>query len=208
MTRPRAVLAGVLAAAVLGGCALGRSKSARIYVLDPVAVRPSPPPATDPVAVVGVERVFVPDWLNRPQITGRAANGEVLTDEFARWGEPLARGVQRVVTENLSSLLPDRRVLAAPFPPSGPVDQKVVITLVEAARQADGAVLLEARFEVLEGPERVVARRRSSHRATATAAGAPGAVAGASEALAALSRKIAETLRELAAPRQGEERKP
>ena len=198
MTRLRAVLAGVLAAAVLGGC-LGRSKSARIYVLDPVAARPAPPPATDPVAVVGVEKVLVPDWLNRPQITGRAATGEVLTDELARWGEPLARGVQRVVTENLSSLLPDRRVLTAPFPPSGAVDHRVAITLVEAARQADGAVLVEARWEVLEGPGRVVARHRSSHRARA-AAGAAGAVAGASEALAALSREIAETLRGLEAP--------
>lgn len=202
MTRLCAVVAFMLSAAALGGCALGRSKSARIYVLDPVAVRPAPLPATDPVAVVGVEKVFVPDWLNRPQITGRGANGELLTDEFARWGEPLARGVQRVVTENLSSLLPDRRVLAAPFPPSGSVDHRVVITLVEAARQADGAFLVEARWEVLEGSERVVARRRSSHRATSTAPAASGAVAGASEALAALSREIAETLRGLETPRQ------
>jgi hypothetical protein len=198
MTRAGAVVVLFSAAALLGGC-LGRSRSARTYVLDPVAVRPAPALAPLPVAVVGVEAVDVPDWLARPQVTGRAASGEVVSDEFSRWGEPLARGVQRVVAENLASLLPDRRVLAAPFPPRESVDQRVAITIVEAARQADGAVLLEARWEALEGRERVLARRRSSHRATA-AAGASGAVAGLSEALAALSHEIAETLRALPPP--------
>jgi uncharacterized lipoprotein YmbA len=200
MTRPGAVLVLLCAGALLGGCALGRSKSARTYVLDPVAVQPAPALAPIPVAVVGVEAVDVPDWLARPQLTGRAASGEVVSDEFSRWGEPLARGVQRVVTENLTSLLPDRRVLAAPFPPRETADHRVTITVVEAARQPDGAVLLEARFEVLEGRERVLIRRRSSHRAAPTAAGASGAVAGVSEALAALSREIAEILSGLAPP--------
>jgi uncharacterized lipoprotein YmbA len=72
------------------------------------------------------EAVDVPDWLARPQVTGRAASGEVVSDELSRWGEPLARGVQRVVAENLASLLPARRVLAAPFPPRESVDQRVL----------------------------------------------------------------------------------
>ena len=199
--RALAVLASTLAAAVLvGSCVLKRSSVARTYVLEPLAAREAPAPTATPLATVGVEKVGVPDWLDRPQVTGRGASGEVVTDEFSRWGEPLARGVQRVVAENLAALLPDRRVLAAPFPPRDAVDHRVQVTLVEAARQADGSVLVEARWEVLGDGGEVLSRNRSSHRAARATAGAAGAVAGVSEALDLLSREIAGRLRTLPQP--------
>ena len=108
--RRLAALALLVAAGPAAGC-LKRSAVARTFILDPLpaAAAETPPPA--PVALVGVERVDVPDWLDRPQVTGRSASGEVVADEFSRWGEPLPRGVQRVVAENLVVLLPDRRVV-------------------------------------------------------------------------------------------------
>ncbi len=198
--RARALVAATLAAAVFSGCVLGRSKAARTYVLDPVAGQPAAGPGAMSVATVGVERVAVPDWLDRPQVTGRAAGGEIVADELARWGEPLGRGVQRVLAENLSALLPDRRVVVAPFPPRETVDHLVEVTVVEAGRQADGSVLLEARWDVLGNGREVLARQRSSHRAAPAAPGSPGAVAGTSEVLAGLSREIADRLRALPAP--------
>jgi hypothetical protein len=198
--RARAVLASTLAAAVLAGCVLGRSKAARTYVLDPLAAREAVAPAGTPAATVGVERVAVPDWLDRPQVTGRGASGAIVADESARWGEPLARGVQRVVAENLAALLPDRRVLSAPFPPREGVDHRLFVTVVEAARQADGSVLLEARWEVLGSGGDVLSRRRSSHRSSPAVPGPAGAVAGTSETLAALCREIADVVRGLPAP--------
>jgi hypothetical protein len=190
----------LVAAALAAGC-LKRSKVARTYVLDPLpaATAATPPPA--PLAVVGVERVDVPDWLDRPQLTGRAASGEVATDEFSRWGEPLPLGVQRVMAENLAVLLPDRRVVAAPFAPRDQgVDHSVEITVIEAARQADGSVLLECRFTVLAKDGAVLARRRSSYRASPTAPGPAGAVAGLNESLASLGRELADVLRALPVP--------
>jgi uncharacterized lipoprotein YmbA len=198
--RRLAAVVAVLAAALPAGC-LKRSKVARTYVLDPM---PAAAPATSsfPLALVGVERVGVPDWLDRPQITGRATSGEVVTDEFSRWGEPLPRGVQRVVAENLTGLLPDRRVVAAPFSPRDRVDHQVEITVIEAGRQADGSILLECRWVVLAKDGSVLARRRSSQRARPTALGPAGAVAGLNESLAGLSRELADVLRGL--PADGE----
>lgn len=192
--RRLAAFVALLAAALAAGC-LKRSGVARTYVLDPLpaSTAPTPPPA--PLSVVGVERVDVPDWLDRPQITGRAASGEVLADEFSRWGEPLPRGVQRVLAENLVVLLPDRRVVSAPFSPRDSVDHSVEVTVLEAARQADGSVLLECRFTVLAKDGAVLARRRSSHRASPTTPGPAGAVAGLNEALASFSRELADVLR-------------
>lgn len=182
---------------VAGGAAAGclkRSPVARTYVLDPLPAAAAGTPLA-PVALVGVERVDVPDWLDRPQVTGRAADGAVVADEFSRWGESLPRGVQRVVAENLVVLLPDRRVVSAPFSPRDPVDHFVHVTVVEAAQQPDGSVLLESRWTMLARDGSVLAWRRSSHRATPTALGPAGAVAGLNEALAGLSRELAEVLR-------------
>ena len=184
--------------ALLPGC-LKRSKIAETYVLDPVAARGAALPDETPASVVGVLKVTVPGWLERPQVAARGADGLLVANEYARWGEPFPRGVQRVLTENLAALLPDRRVVAAPFAPSLPVGHRVDVTVTEAARQLDGTVLVEARWAVLGPKGETLRQRRSSHRAS-PAAGAAGTVAGTSEALAGLSREIAEVVRGLPLP--------
>lgn len=200
--RTRAVVALLAAAAVaapLVGC-LGRSKLARSYVLDPMPAEAAAAPVAVAGPAVGVERVSVPGWLDRAQVTGRSTSGAIVTDEYARWAEPLPRGIQRVVAENLVLLLPDRRVLTAPYPPRDAVAHRVELTVLEAARQADGAVLLEARWEVVGPLGEVLARHRSAHRSSPTALGAAGAVEGLNGALALLSREIADGLRPLPPP--------
>lgn len=181
------------------GCLVGRSREARTYVLDPLAARGAAAPTASPAAVVGVARVSVPGWIDRPQVTARGPAGEILTDDFSRWGEPIAKGIQRVLAENLAALLPDRRVVTTPFATGEAVDHRLEVTLVEAARQADGSVLLEARWDVVGPTGEVLLRRRSSQRAEGLAPGASGAVAGASQALLALSREIAEAVATLPA---------
>jgi uncharacterized lipoprotein YmbA len=103
------------------------------------------------------------------------------------------------VAENLVVLLPDRRVLVAPFPPRDAVVHRVELTLTEASRQVDGAVLVDARWDVVGTTGEVLARRRSTHRSSPTVLGAAGAVEGLNGALAALSREIADVLRPLPA---------
>jgi uncharacterized lipoprotein YmbA len=191
--------------ALLGGC-LKRTQVSEIYVLEPVAARDAAAPSPTPQAVVGVLKVTVPGWIDRPQVTGRSATGRIVADEFARWGEPVAKGVQRVVVENLAALLPTRRILMAPFAPDQVVDQRVEITLFEAARQADGSVLVEARWALLGPGGAALVQRRTSHRAHPSAAGAAGAVTGASEAIAELSREIAGAVRALPIPPAESER--
>lgn len=197
------VLATIVAATVLSsGCVLKRSKGAQIYVLDAVAAGGvSAVKLRDtPLSVVGVLKVTVPGWIDRPEITRRAEGGEIVADEFARWGEPIVRGIQRVLSENLATLLPDHRVVAAPFAPSLVVHHRVDVTIIEATRQADGTVLVEARFAWLGPKGETLVQQRSSHRVKRAAVGSGGAVTGASEALAGLSRDIADALRAMDVP--------
>lgn len=196
------VLASIISSTVVSGCALKRSKVAQIYILN--SITPADAAAATlreaPISAVGVLRVTVPGWIDRAEITRRGAGGEIVADEFARWGEPIGRGIQRVLTENLAALLPDRRVVAAPFAPSLAVLHRVDVTITEAARQADGTVLVEARFALVGPKGETLAQQRASHRVTITGSGPGGVVTGTSEALAGLSRDIAEALRALPLP--------
>jgi len=185
----------VAAGGVLQGCALRHTSEARTYVLDAMSPSASSEKREgSPVAVVGVDKVTVPGWIDRPQITSRSAGGEVVTDEYARWGEPISRGIQRVLAENLAGLLADRRLVSAPYPPGIDPDQRVLVAISEAARQADGSVLVEARWSVVAPGGKVLASGRSSQRTPGGAAAAGGIVAGLNQALAGLSREIAEGL--------------
>jgi uncharacterized lipoprotein YmbA len=200
-----------LQVAVLGGLVLAlgclkRTKVSETYVLDPLSARSADSPSQVPEGTVGVLKVAVPGWIDRPQLAGRSPTGQIVTNEFARWGEPLPRGVQRVLAENLAALLPNRRIVTAPLSPNQVVDQLVDVTLSEAARQADGSVLVEARWAILGPTGATLVQRRTSHRARPTAAGALGAVTGVSEAIAELSSEIAGALRALPpAPAEGKQ---
>lgn len=196
MRTPRVPSVLVLAAVgvVLAGCVLKRSKDAQVFVLEPLATRSAvAAPDAAPAVVVGVLPVEVPGWIDRPQITSRVAGSQVVTDEFARWGEPIAKGVGRVVAENLAALLPGRRIVTAPWAGYEPVVHKVELTITELARQPDGSVLLEARWAVV-GPDRsTLAQKRASYRSPA-APGVAGLVDASSQVLEALSRDVAATL--------------
>jgi uncharacterized lipoprotein YmbA len=209
----RARVAILLAAAVAGSvllpaCVLKHSKNAEVFVLEPAAARDAPAPADVPVSVVGVMKVTVPGWIDRPQIVTRSEGSQIVLDEFARWGEPVARAIQRVVAENLAALLPDRRVLQAPFPPAEPVDYRIEIAVTELARRADGQVRLDATWAVLGRRSGILHQRRSSHAVPVAAPGAPGVAAGMNEALLALSHDIAGVLTTLPTPAPEGETKP
>lgn len=201
-TRSSVALALVpaLAGLLLSGCVLKRSKDAQVFVLEPLAARGAPAPPAAAEAVVGVLPVEVPGWIDRPQITSRVAGSQVAADEFSRWGEPIAKGVERVVAENLAALLPRRRVVSAPWAGYEPVVHKVVLTVTELARQADGSVLLEAHWAIVGKDRATLVQHRSSHRSPAAVTGAAGIVEASSQVLEALSREIAEALSSLPLP--------
>lgn len=194
----RAVIVLTLTATVVSsGCLLKRSPASSTYVLEPTEARSPGAPSGPTVAVVGMARVSVPDWLDRPQVLARTASGEIVADDLSHWGEPLPRGIQRVLTENLAVLLPDHRILTEPISPRLTVDVRVEVTIVDVAHQGDGAVLVETRWDVIDGKGEPLVRRRSSGRGHTTAPGAQRIVTGVNEALATLSREIADAIRTL-----------
>lgn len=111
------LLLGALSLLLLGGCALGKqSTPSRYYVLS------SLPEKTELlntngalVPTIGVGRVEIPSYLDRPQIVRRIGENELKANEFQRWAEPLSDSTTRVLRENLSELLGPDKVTAFPW---------------------------------------------------------------------------------------------
>lgn len=61
--------------------------------------------------VIGIELVSVPGYLDRPEIvTRKAGNTELDISEYNRWAEPLSTSLQRVISNNMSTYMPNSTV--------------------------------------------------------------------------------------------------
>ena len=109
-------LAAALAALPLASGCLKRTKISETYVLDAVAARDVPAPSETPEAVVGVLRVSVPGWIDRPQLIDEAARArqQALADAVAaRTGAERAAAAVRQAVELAAAAREARRAAAA-----------------------------------------------------------------------------------------------
>ena len=190
-------VAALLAAGALAGCvSLKRTPEARFFTLRPVAERPARLASNAAVpGIVGVLPVSLPGFLERPQLVAWSAPGEVRVDEFLRWAEPLDASVQRVLADDLETLLASHRVIRSPWARATTVQCRVRVELVRFGLQPGGEVALSGRFLVLpaqsERPllSRDVELRRDPARAD------PGSAVEAMSALVAdLAAEIAKAI--------------
>jgi uncharacterized lipoprotein YmbA len=193
-----------LALALLGGCSLLKAQPdrSRFYTLSRVGAR-APAPA-GPQLVVGVRRVAVPDYLDRPELVTRVGPNEVRLSENDRWAEPLSDGVGRALHLDLSARLGAAAVYRDPWPQNAPIDTVVSVELIRFERLARGPAQLEARFAVRD-PKSTAPSVWHTLRLEEPVAGGDSAqtVAALSRALGRLSGQIAEEVR-----RAGSERQP
>jgi uncharacterized lipoprotein YmbA len=147
----------VMALAALAGCvSLKRTAEPRYFALRPVAQTPAvrasiAPASADVPLVLGVLPVALPGHLERPQFVSLIGPDEMRIDQFVRWAEPLAGGVQRVLAEDLATVLPSHRVITAPWPASTAPEYRVRVVVDRFGLQPDGAVSLSGRFVLLPG---------------------------------------------------------
>jgi len=97
---------------LLAAC-LGRSPDSTFYTLE--AVQPGQPLSSRRLTAA-VNRVIIPDYLDKPQIVLRASDGvELQISEYQRWGETLASLLQRVTADDLNLLLPQAQIKPQSF---------------------------------------------------------------------------------------------
>ena len=192
----RVVCAVGLVTILLGGC--GRSQTTRFYVITP-AHRPGDVLSEQSLGkqlVLGIGPIGFPEYLDRPQIAGRANGNRLTLAEFDRWAEPLESGFSRVLAENLSALLSTDRTLLFPWKSTERIDYRIMVNVTRFDGIPGDEVSLIARWTLLDPDENELAAPKRTRIAVPTLqAGYEGVVSAMSEAVAKLSLDIVVAIR-------------
>jgi uncharacterized lipoprotein YmbA len=153
-------------------------------------------PAAPAEKRLGVDRIELPEYLLRPEITTRTESNQLKIAEYDRWAEPLKDGFSRTLRSDLENQLGAGHVLTAPFDPS---HRPALVVDVEVQRfervLADGAVL-EATWSLRDGATAAVLfTKRASLRQPVAQSDTRATVAALSRAVAALAAEIADAVR-------------
>lgn len=93
---------------LLNACLLGTSKNAKFYTMTPI---PGPVVSENYNTSVGVNRIQLPKYMERPQIvTQRNNSAQVNISEFNRWVETPSILATRTLAADLSMLLPSAQI--------------------------------------------------------------------------------------------------
>jgi uncharacterized lipoprotein YmbA len=182
------------ATAALVACRLPReSPTPRFWVLTPVDTRMSDTPST---RVVGVGPVELPAYLDRAAVVTRSGP-RLEVANFDLWGQPLSENVTSVLGRNLEAMVPGTSVQLFPWNvASQDLNERVAIQFTRFEADSDGAVHLEASWQLRNGtePKLLASGRASLTEPVARDNGVEGITVAMSRALEALSRDIAAHL--------------
>lgn len=132
----------LIAAFALSACQGPRSLNTSYYLLTAQSPRAEAPMRE---TVIGVGPVRVAPFLDRPQIIIHSGGGETEVSDGQRWAEPLDRGIQRVLVQNLAGLTgADMRNF--PWTRTTVPEYAVRIDILDFNRTADGNAVLEAHW--------------------------------------------------------------
>jgi len=150
-------------------------------------------PAPQTEIALGLGPIGVPEYLLRPEVQTRVGGTRLVPSATELWGEPLDRGLERVLAADLAQAFGARRVVLHPWYASDAPDVQVRIQFLRFEREAADRVVLHARWSVAEPGSIATAVEHETRleHATARADGADAALA-LSSALVELTREIAD----------------
>src|SRR5260221_12564349 len=96
-----------------------RPNYTKFFILTPVASTTAPVTTTTSSNVrhliIGIGPIDFPDYLKRSQVVTRSAPNRLDLSPVDRWGEPLDKNFQRILSENLAQLLNTSRIEQFPW---------------------------------------------------------------------------------------------
>lgn len=111
----------------LNGCLGGTTPPSQFYTLTPTQKQS----VSDKHLSIGIERVRIPNALERPQIlTGTSDSPEMTLSELNRWVEPLPSLIQRTLITDLSTALPNSVIENKNFS-GGLNDYTILVNIVQ-----------------------------------------------------------------------------
>jgi len=153
---------------------------------------------------VGVGPVKIPSYLDRVQIVTRSSETTLQISEFHRWSEPVDKSLERIIAENLTSLLASDNVFLYPWPGVRRVDYQVMVEVKRFEGKPGEKVRLDASWMLLsDGGKQVRLCRNSYISEPVDGASYEDLVSSLSRAAAQLSREIGVAIAEEARSSHG-----
>ena len=177
----------------MGGCS--STAPSRFFELSPLATSTSKMDDGNRSLTVGITRIGMPDYLDKPQIATRIGPNEIRYDEFNRWAGSLKESFSRVLVENLSNLLGTQKVIIDTWIGMVAVDYQVWIEVIRLDADPKGDVTLKAKWALYHQKEKKLLETKTfTQLEKAGASGYEAMTSAGSRAMAALSREIAEAI--------------
>lgn len=159
----RQIIVNFLILFLLISCSLGKSQSVEFYTLKINKKNTSilRRPANQKLITIGIAKVSIPAYLNRPQIVLRPENNnKVELTEFHRWAEPLEEGIAQILAQSFNNYNQDYKgkILESPTEDydyrfeikidefSGKLNDHVQIDAIWALYSKTGKLLTENKF--------------------------------------------------------------
>jgi len=189
----RALFTLALFVAILTGCA--SSPSSKFYQLNPVqSITLVSDVSPYHGLVIAIGPVRIPDYLDRPQIVTRAGKDELKLSEFDRWAGSLESDVNRILVEDISSLLPADRFSVVRWVPylesQVPTSYRVEVLVDRFEGTLGDSALLKAQWRVFAQDRRLLLQKESRISEQTNGSSYDALVAALSSALERLSRDI------------------
>lgn len=175
---------------VLGACVFGTSKNAKFYT--PSATAQGTASATF-AGFVGVNRIQLPKYLDRPQmVTQTADSNQVNVSEYNRWVESPAVLATRILTDDLSVLLPAAKIKINQFRGEG-FDKIVSVEITDFSSVLGQQAQMTAWYTIKNKAGKTLAQQKFTG-STPIGKTYDDVAQGYSQLLAQLSQTIANTL--------------
>ncbi|QRN03062.1 hypothetical protein GH742_03840 [Legionella sp. MW5194] len=143
---------GLLISASLILTACSRSKDPSYYVLNPVAAPVNQSNQYIHVRL-GIERVSVPDYLDKPQLSLYYTPNLSELQEDSQWAEEVRGNVKRVIKSNLSTFLSGALVELAPWDIKFKPNYQLQVDISQYKVTAQGQSILQAEYVIYKGDE-------------------------------------------------------
>lgn len=155
----------VMALLMLGGCLLPSNKETNFYYLKAMTISGTHEIALSKPVRIGVQRVEIPPYLDRPQIVTVGNDSvELIVSEWNRWGENLSTLLQRTISEDISLYAPNAFVKPL-LSSQEEFDYTVLIEMNKLNAQfnsdEDGKVMLDAYWTVFNADGDTVFQQRT-----------------------------------------------
>ena len=180
----------VIPCLLLGACMFGPSKSAKFYTQSATSTETL---SADYTAFVGVKRVQLPKYVDRPQmVTQQKDSVQINISEYNRWVELPSVLATRVLTGNLNMLLPAAQIKMNQS--QGEKFERIIyVEIIKLNAVLGEQAELEAWYSIKDNSKKVLTQQKFANT-VAIGKTYEGLANGYSQLLSELSQEIATAL--------------